>query len=436
MWNILGSCWIGAAFSSYSPGFSACYLVCVILSWISVVASPMFVLFGTISCSPVHAGGLLYSTRISFSNPIGTAVPTLFSLGVDSAQPTSVTQMLNEADLGLTATDILNQDYQKRSLQWKPATLSKDEMPVVVAEIPVAEKEENVLWKDLHKPRGTGEIVVFRDYLESGPPEPSAVTIQPFPAVLEQSEEAGVRVAENRGEAREDRDETVVIVKPMPEMGEENVETENLDEGNVELGNLEDERMDSERQTEEASETPDEQSVIVVEFDRTEREDPETAGNAVQTAEQGNREEKEEKEEKEEGEKEGENLNQSEASGPAKSKKELRKERKEQRKKEKRERNAAKSVRNPKESVIVDSFVITVPEFGCVWRRELTGRGNHGISEMQQRRQQQSQTQQQQQQQQLDDSFVDLSAQMMHYTDQMHVEEVEEGGNVHVTTLG
>lgn len=50
VWNILGSCWIGAAFSSYTPGFSACYLVCVILSWISVVVSPMFVLFGTSHC--------------------------------------------------------------------------------------------------------------------------------------------------------------------------------------------------------------------------------------------------------------------------------------------------------------------------------------------------------------------------------------------------
>lgn len=50
VWNILGSCWIGAAFSSYTPGFSACYLVCVILSWISVVVSPMFVLFGISHC--------------------------------------------------------------------------------------------------------------------------------------------------------------------------------------------------------------------------------------------------------------------------------------------------------------------------------------------------------------------------------------------------
>ena len=46
VWNILGSCWIKAAFVYYPRGFSACYLVCVILSWISVIASPCFVFFG------------------------------------------------------------------------------------------------------------------------------------------------------------------------------------------------------------------------------------------------------------------------------------------------------------------------------------------------------------------------------------------------------
>lgn len=48
MWNILGSCWIRSAFVYYPRGFSVCYLVCVILSWISVVASPCFVFFGKI----------------------------------------------------------------------------------------------------------------------------------------------------------------------------------------------------------------------------------------------------------------------------------------------------------------------------------------------------------------------------------------------------
>ena len=69
VWNILGSCWIGAAFSSYSPGFSACYLVCVILSWISVIVSPMFVLFGTLHSIT------LPSRRSSLFHPIHLLQP-------------------------------------------------------------------------------------------------------------------------------------------------------------------------------------------------------------------------------------------------------------------------------------------------------------------------------------------------------------------------
>lgn len=66
VWNILGSCWIGAAFSSYTPGFSACYLVCVILSWISVVVSPMFVLFGMSRCImlPSRRSSLLHQNHL------------------------------------------------------------------------------------------------------------------------------------------------------------------------------------------------------------------------------------------------------------------------------------------------------------------------------------------------------------------------------------
>lgn len=47
VWNALGSGWIGEAYRSYSHSFAVCYLVCIILSWVSVTLSPAFVLFGT-----------------------------------------------------------------------------------------------------------------------------------------------------------------------------------------------------------------------------------------------------------------------------------------------------------------------------------------------------------------------------------------------------
>lgn len=50
VWNSLGSGWVGPAFQDYSRSFGICYLVCVILSWISTIISPTFVLSGRILC--------------------------------------------------------------------------------------------------------------------------------------------------------------------------------------------------------------------------------------------------------------------------------------------------------------------------------------------------------------------------------------------------
>lgn len=51
VWNVLGSGWIGAAYKYYNHAFAVCYLVCIILSWVSVILSPTFVLCGTTRCS-------------------------------------------------------------------------------------------------------------------------------------------------------------------------------------------------------------------------------------------------------------------------------------------------------------------------------------------------------------------------------------------------
>lgn len=48
VWNSLGSGWIAPAFRDYNHSFGVCYLVCVILSWISTIISPTFVLCGKI----------------------------------------------------------------------------------------------------------------------------------------------------------------------------------------------------------------------------------------------------------------------------------------------------------------------------------------------------------------------------------------------------
>lgn len=53
VWNVLGSCWIAAAFRHYSLGFASCYLVGVILAWISVIASPFFVFSGLFVCDHI-----------------------------------------------------------------------------------------------------------------------------------------------------------------------------------------------------------------------------------------------------------------------------------------------------------------------------------------------------------------------------------------------
>ena len=165
-------------------------------------------------------------------------------------------QMINEADLGITASDILNQDYQNRCLQWKPIPLSKDQMPVVVSDIPIVETEklENVLWEDLRKPRGTGELVMMRDYLDADNAEPSAGIRETVPAVMQPMQqvepivETGVRIAENRGEEMR-------IVKTSPKTDGETGETGEIEEEEiVETENYVGERMDSERQTEELNE--------------------------------------------------------------------------------------------------------------------------------------------------------------------------------------
>ena len=46
VWNTLGSTWIKEAFRVYGKPFGACYLVCVILSWVSTFISPTFVFCG------------------------------------------------------------------------------------------------------------------------------------------------------------------------------------------------------------------------------------------------------------------------------------------------------------------------------------------------------------------------------------------------------
>ena len=287
-------------------------------------------------------------------------------------------QMINEADLGITASDILNQDYQNRCLQWKPIPLSKDQMPVVVSDIPIVETEklENVLWEDLRKPRGTGELVMMRDYLDADNAEPSAGIRETVPAVMQPMQqvepivETGVRIAENRGE-------DMRIVKTSPKTDGETGETgetgEIEEEEIVETENYVGERMDSERQTEELNEEEEEELVIVVEFDRTDehvdpREPREPREPGEQTEGDKDKEEgKEEgKEEKEEEEGETANSNGNNSLNEKKSKKELKKEKKEQKRREKEEKKKKKKKkeeRNPKESIVVDSCVITMPEF-------------------------------------------------------------------------
>ena len=280
-------------------------------------------------------------------------------------------QMINEADLGITASDILNQDYQNRCLQWKPIPLSKDEMPVVVPDIPIVETEklENVLWEDLRQPRGTGELVMMRDYLDTDTAEPSAGITETAPAVMppmrqvEPMVETGVRVAENRGEELQ-------IVKTTPKTDVETGETgETEEEEIVETETHVGERMDSERQTEELTEeeeAEEEELVIVVEFDRT--------GEHVEQREPGEQTEEDkdkdkDKEEEEEGKASGEegepvNSNGNNSLNEKKSKKELKKEKKEQKRREKEEKKKKKKEeRNPKENIVVDSCVITMPEF-------------------------------------------------------------------------
>ncbi len=47
VWNSLGSGWVSVAFRDYNHAFGVCYLVCIILSWVSTIISPSFVFAGT-----------------------------------------------------------------------------------------------------------------------------------------------------------------------------------------------------------------------------------------------------------------------------------------------------------------------------------------------------------------------------------------------------
>lgn len=47
VWNALGSGWVSVAFRDYNHAFGVCYLVCIVLSWVSTIVSPSFVFAGT-----------------------------------------------------------------------------------------------------------------------------------------------------------------------------------------------------------------------------------------------------------------------------------------------------------------------------------------------------------------------------------------------------
>ena len=266
----------------------------------------------------------------TFSNPVGTAVPALFFSDGENAHPTSVIQMLDEADLGITASDILEQEYQNRRMKWKPVPLSKEEMPVVITDIPIAEKDqyENVFLKDFQTPEKPGGIVIGRDFLDNESSDPSdgpdsEISAESEPedtaqtVTMEEHQEESARIAREAMEAEKSN---------SMEERMESMEAERSNSMEAERSNSMEERMDSERQSETPREPNGEPTVVVVELEGCEEE------------EKHDGDEKPKKESKRE-----------------KSKKESRKERK---KKEKEKKEA-----NPKQSIVVDNPRLTVSGF-------------------------------------------------------------------------
>ena len=172
MWNILGSCWIGSAFAFYSVGFSACYLICVILSWISVVMSPLFVVFGVFSPSLSSLGGVSYSTLYPSAVVPEIQASVLIPETADAHASTSVLQLLQDAKLDLSVDQLLTLDARNRRMQKEAISLAKGEMPITITELPKAEYEvrENPLLEDMQQPSRQGVTLIHRDVLDNEMP--------------------------------------------------------------------------------------------------------------------------------------------------------------------------------------------------------------------------------------------------------------------------
>ena len=343
VWNILGSCWIGSAFAFYSVGFSTCYLICVILSWISVAMSPLFVVFGGVSYSTLYPAAVVPEIQAS----------VLIPETADAQASTSILQLLQDAKLDLSVDQLLTLDARNRRMQKEAISLSEGEMPITITELPKAEYEvqENPLLEDMQQPSRQGVTLIHRDVLDNEMPSRASAWGR----------------TESRAESEQNPPCAVVVTsQEQQEQQEQQEKQENLVMMNMDAADV----------------------VIAIEAEANDKDEKTTPrSNNAQTCEMC--------QEDDEATQAGETVIETNKRTSKRGK----------RKKEKKENRG----RNPKENIVIADAVIHDAQMRLPGELPLQSHA--------------------------DDSFVDVSSQMIHDLNYGHFDHNAANANVHVTVI-
>ena len=363
VWNILGSCWIGSAFAFYSVGFSTCYLICVILSWISVAMSPLFVVFGVFSPLRLSLGGVSYSTLYPAAVAPEIQASVLIPETAGAQTSTSILQLLQDAKLDLSVDQLLTLDARNRRMQKEAISLFEGEMPITITELPKAEYEvrENPLLEDMQQPSRQGVTLIHRDVLDNEMPSRASAWGR----------------TESRAESEQNPPCAVVVTsQEQQEHQEQQEKQENLVMINMDAADV----------------------VIAIEAEANDKDEKSTSrSNNAQTCEMC--------QEDDEATQAGETVIETNKRTSKRGK----------RKKEKKENRG----RNPKENIVIADAVIHDAQMR--WERE-----RRVMSRLPGELPLQSHA---------DDSFVDVSSQMIHDLNYGHFDHNAANANVHVTVI-
>ena len=168
VWNSLGSGWITTAFRDYNKAFGICYLVCIVLSWISVVLSPTFVFCGRACLTVSLLGGLVYSRKRAIEPPQENG-GLLDSILQEEEVMFDIKKVLAEFQregVSLSVDDILWRDqFSQKEATDKPEfkPLGEDVTPVIVTNIVTNHEDSNSFVDNSILEDLTKELTLQRD---------------------------------------------------------------------------------------------------------------------------------------------------------------------------------------------------------------------------------------------------------------------------------